>query len=274
MYSEDAYLGELASIVILGLFFGSLLCNAFWIHGSSVASLQRAIAGQNSLAPQRASHFKPRGIGPAIASLVLFVYFALFLALAALPAQVSDIVWLLRVMTSDDVMSLVASHVLVIGLGTLFGLMFFVSLACHAAAGVGIHIGGKAAGLFHPRKNLAATLRYLMRQFVLLVMAAAGIALGLGAGYAKSCLSGMGAPLDDLRARPLGGSSPYFAGCAVVHVLLARQLVSAGRLRCGDRRYRLRPSGIARRRRDSASLSEESAAAWQTCGRRARPEFA
>lgn len=188
--------GDINEVVILSLFFGSLLCNAFWLHNSAVASLQRVIAGQNSLAPQRASHFKLRGIGPAITSLVLIVYFVLFLALAAIPAQVSDIVWRLRVLTSDEALSVIASHVLVIGLGTLVSLIFFVSLACHAAVGVGSRIGGSAPELFHPRKNLAATVRYLLRQFVLLGMAAVGFNMGLELIYA-SMPSGAGALFED-----------------------------------------------------------------------------
>ena len=95
------------------LFLGAPLCNAFWLFGSSVASLQRAIAGQNSLAAPRAAHFKPRGIGPAITSVVLFVYLVLFLALAAVPAQVGEIVSQFGGLTRDKALSLLVSHALI-----------------------------------------------------------------------------------------------------------------------------------------------------------------
>lgn len=206
---------DLESIAILALFFGAPLCNAFWLYGSSVASLQRVIAGHDSLAAQRASYFKPRGIGPAIASVVLFVYFVLFLALAAVPEHVTDIVWRLRVMTPVETQSLVASHVLFIGLGTLFSLIFFVSLACYAAEGVGSHIGGSAPELFHPRKNLAATLRYLIRQFFMLGLAAVGFRFGLELFY-ENMPSGGGALFEDPFATAWWVIA-VFAGCAVVH---------------------------------------------------------
>lgn len=206
---------DLESIAILALFFGAPLCNAFWLFGSSVASLRRALAGQTSLAAQRASHFKPRGIGPAIASLVLIVYFALFLALAGISFQVSNIAWRLRVITPDEAPSVIASHVLIIGLGTLVSLIFFVSLACHAAADVGLHIGGSAPELFHPRKNLAATIRYLLRQFLLLGIAAIAFNLGLKLVDAITP-SDLGVPLVD----PLSTTWWVFVtlvSCAVAH---------------------------------------------------------
>ena len=169
---EDKILGQVEQIAMLILVFGSPLCNAFWLRGSSVASLQRVIAGQNSLAPLNLSHFRPGGIGPAITSLVLMFYFVLFLALAAVPAQVLEIWSSLSVMTPDEALSLIASHVLVIGLGTLVTLIFFVSLACYAAASAGLHFDPRSAGLFHPRKHLATTVRFLIRQFLLLGFAA------------------------------------------------------------------------------------------------------
>ena len=154
------------------------------------------IAGRNSLAPQLASHFKPRGIGPAIASLVLIVYFVLFLALAGMPANVEWMVSSLGEMTPDEALSLITSRALVIGLGTLVSLIFFLCMARYAAEGVGLHIDTRAAGLFHPRKNLAATLRYLIRQFFLLGIAAVGFAVGLELIYANMP-SGSGALFND-----------------------------------------------------------------------------
>ena len=212
---EDKYLSDFEGVVNLFLFFGSLLCNAFWLHGSSVASLQRAISGHKSLAPLRVSHFKPRGIGPAITSLVLIVYFALFLALVAVPECASNIVWQLRVMTPVEARGFVASHLLVIGVGTLVSLMFFVSLARHAAAGAGLHIDGREADLFHPRKNLATTLRYLFQQYLMLGIAAIGMYLGmekLGAITPR----GLGDPLVDPRATNWWVFA-ILVSCAVVH---------------------------------------------------------
>ena len=214
-YRDDANPGNLESIAILGLFFGSLLCNAFWLHGSSVASLQRAIAGQKSLAVQRASHFKPRGIGPAIASLVHFVYFVLFLALVAVPAQVPEMLWRLSVMTPVELCGVVASPILVFVPGTLLALMFFVSMARYAAEGIGWRIDVRAAGLFHPRKNLASTLRYVMRQYFLLGLAALGFALGLQL-VAEIMPQDLSAPLDGARATTWWVIA-FFAGSAVVH---------------------------------------------------------
>ena len=214
-YRPNARPGDFESIVILGLFFGSLFCCVFWLHGSSVASLQRAIVGHKSLAPLRAYHFKPRGIGSAITSLVLIVYFALFLALVAVPEYASNIIWQLRVMTPVEARGFVASHVLVIGVGTLVSLVFFVSVACHAAAGAGLHIDGREADLFHPRKNLATTLRYLFQQYLMLAIAAIGMHLGMEQ-LAAITPRGLGDPLVDPRATNWW-VFVIFAGCAVVH---------------------------------------------------------
>ena len=206
---------DLESIAILALFFGAPLCNAFWLFGSSVASLQRVIAGKNSLAALRTAHFKPRGIGPAIASVVLIAYLVLFLALAAVPARALEIVSQLGMLTSDEALRLIASHALVLGLGTLVTLLFFVSLASYAAVSAGLYVDAGAADQFHPRKNLAASLRYLIRQFVLLGMAAVGFNIGLELIYANMP-SGTGALFEDPFLTTWWVIA-IFAGSAVVH---------------------------------------------------------
>lgn len=178
------YPSDIEAIVIRVLFFGSALVHAFWLRSASVASLKRVILGHNSLAPLSLSDIRPGGLGPAITSLALMVYFVLFLALAAVPAQVQGIVSSLGYMSPNETLSLVVSHALVIGLGTLVSLIFFVSLACHAAADVGWPIDGIAANLFHPRGNLALTIRYLLRQFLLLGIAAIAFNLGMEFMYA------------------------------------------------------------------------------------------
>lgn len=207
---------DFEGIVILLLFFGSLLCSAFWLHGSNVASLQRALAGHNALAPQRASHFKPRGVGPVVTSLVLIAYFVLFLALAGMPTHVLRMVSSLGVMMPNEALNLIALHALVIGPGMLVSLVFFVSLTCHAAEDVGLHIETRRAGLFHPRKNLAATVRYLIWQFLLLGIAAIAFNLGLELVSAITPRD-MGVILDDPNATTWW-FIVIFAGSAVVHI--------------------------------------------------------
>ena len=204
--------GNLETIVILVLFFGSALCNAFWLHGATVASLKRVIRKQNSLAPLRLSHFRPRGIGPAITSLVLIVFFVLFLCLAFQPAQVLNF---LGVMTPDEALSLVASHVLVIGPGTLVTLIFFVSLARYAAEGAGLHIDRRSAGLFRPFENLTATLGYVVRQFLMIGITAIAFNRGLELLFA-SIPTDLGTALVDPPAT-VWWVTVIFAGCAVVH---------------------------------------------------------
>lgn len=208
----DGYPNDVEAIVILTLFFGSSLLNTFWLRSSSVASLQRVIAGQNSLAPLNLSHFRPGGIGPAITSLVLMVYFVLFLALAAAPTQALGIISSLGFKSPDETLSLIASHVLVIGLGALVSLMFFVSLARYAAAIAGMVID--TAGLFRPFEKLAATSRYLARQFLMLGIAAIAFNLGWQLVHVITP-SGLGPTFVD----PLATSwwvFAVFAGCAIV----------------------------------------------------------
>ncbi len=229
-YRQERRPGEFEAVVLLVLLFGSALCNAFWLHSSSVASLQRVIRRQNSLAPLRLSQFRPRGIGPAITSLVLIVFFVLFLCLAFQPAQVLNF---LGVMTPDEALSLITSHVLVIGPGTLVTLIFFVSLACHAAEDAGWPIDGSVADLFRPRRNLAATMRYLLRGFLALGITAIAFNRGLELLYA-SIPTDLGTALVDPPAT-VWWVTVIFAGCAVVHFfwhaslyLLANYVVETG----------------------------------------------
>ncbi len=213
-YRPYARSGNLEYIVILFLVFGSALFHTFWLRSSSVASLQRVIAGQNSLAPLNLSHFRPGGIGPAITSLVLMVYFVLFLALAAAPTQAPGIVSSLGFMSPDEALSLIASHVLVIGLGALVTLIFFVSLALYAAADAGLTIDARSARLFDPRGNLTATIRYLLRQFLLLGITAIAFNLGWQLVHAITP-SGLGLTFVD----PLATSwwvFAVFASCSVL----------------------------------------------------------
>ena len=112
-------------------------------------------------------------------------------------------------------------------------LFFFVSLAHYAAVSARLNVNRHSPSLFHPRKNLAATLQYLVRQFFLLGMAAVGFNIGLELIYANMP-SGMGTLFDDAFATTWWVIA-IFAGSAVVHYfwhaslhLLAGYVVETG----------------------------------------------
>ena len=55
-----------------------LICYGFWLFGHAVATLRCVFVRESSIPSFRIAHVLPGGIGPALSSLILLIYFHLF----------------------------------------------------------------------------------------------------------------------------------------------------------------------------------------------------
>jgi len=205
------------ALVVTLLLVLVLFVNVNWMHNYLASSLRCTYSGRMSLPRLAFCHFHVIGFRPAVSSVVLSVYFLLFLAVTQmLPFPLQDYHFAPGGMSLGEALNRLAADVIAVLLVVSITLIYFVGLARFAAEGRSPAFAALKANLRMLLNNKRATLRRVLRQLVIMGIAALVFYFGAEVVY-EIWPSGLDDPTEGLHAAITMAVALFVALCVLLY---------------------------------------------------------